>query len=90
MTRRLDLAEAAGVVAKFDGRPVPDGPARFYRRRVLGADVCGLWIGGSPVYDVVVYDHLGAELGVIGPKGSAAESAYDQLRRALVAEALLA
>ncbi len=79
-----------GVVPRLDGRKVVDGPARFYRRRVLGSDVCGLWIGGNPVYDVAVYDAAGRPLGVIEPEGSAAERAYDQLRRALVTEAIQA
>ena len=78
------------MVPRLDGRTVVDGPARFYRRRVLGADVCGLWIGGDPVYDVVVYDAAGRPLGRIEPEGSAAEQSYDQLRRALVTEAIQA
>ena len=65
-------------------------PARFYQRRVLGANVCGLWIGGDPVYDVTVYDAAGRKLGVIDPEGSAAAQAYDALRRALVTEAIQA
>ena len=79
-----------GVVPRLDGREVVGAPARFYRRRVLGAEVCGLWIGGHPMYDVVVYDAAGRPLGRIEPEGSAAERAYDQLRRALVAEAIQA
>ena len=75
---------------RLDGRTVVDGPARFYRRRVLGAYVCGLWIGGNPVYDVAVYDAAGRPLGRIEPESSAAERTYDQLRRALVAEAIQA
>ena len=79
-----------GVVPRLDGRLVLDGPARFYHRRVLGSDVCGLWIGGRPVYDVIVYDPAGRPLGVIEPEGSAAERGYDLLRRALVTEAIQA
>jgi YD repeat-containing protein len=90
VTRRLDLAMDPGVVPRLDGRVVVDGPARFYRRRVLGEDVCGLWIGGDAVYDVDVYDPAGRPIGKIEPEGSAAERAYDQLRRALVAEAIQA
>ena len=90
MTRRLDLAIDPGVVPRLDGRRVVDGPARFYCRRVLGSDVCGMWIGGDPVYDVAVFDADGRRLGVIEPEGSAAELAYDLLRRALVAEAIQA
>lgn len=77
-------------MARFDGHEVVGVPARFYRRRVLGADVCGLWIGGDPIYDVAVYDPAGRPLGRIESEGSAAERTYDELRRALVAEALQA
>ena len=77
-------------VPRLDGHEVVGAPARFYRRRVLGEEVFGLWIGGDPVYDVVVYDSAGQPLGRIEPEGSAAERAYDQLRRALVAEAIQA
>jgi YD repeat-containing protein len=79
-----------GVVPRLDGQELVDAPARFYRRRVLGEDVFGLWIGGAPVYDVVVYDPAGRPLGRIEPAGSSADRAYDQLRRALVAEAIQA
>ena len=77
-------------VPRLDGHEVVGAPARFYRRRVLGEEVFGLWIGGDPVYDVAVYDAAVRQLGVIDPEGSAAAQAYDALRRALVTEAIQA
>ena len=65
-------------------------PVRFYRRKVLGASVCGLWMGGQPVYDVTVYDSAGSALGMIGPETSPVAQMYDELRRVLVAEDICA
>ena len=59
---------------------------RLYRRKLLGVGVLGLWVGGSPVYDVTVYDPYGKQLGVIESEGPRARQTYDELRRALVAD----
>lgn len=59
---------------------------RFYRRKVLGVGVSGLWVGGQPVYDVAIYDPAGRRLGTVGSEDAPARAIYDELRRVLVAE----
>lgn len=86
MTRRFDIGTVADAVPRLDGRAVRGAPTRFYRRNILGGDVCGLWLGGRPLYDVAVYDPAGTLLGEIGPEGAHAQQKYDELRRTLVAE----
>jgi YD repeat-containing protein len=71
---------------RLDGREIVGTPARFYRRHTLGGDVCGVWVGGQPLYDVSVHDSAGNLLGVVDPEGAIAQDSYDDLRRALVAE----
>jgi len=86
MTRRFDVGSAPGLRPRLDGREVVGMPVRFYRRKVLGVGVCGLWVGGQPVYDVTVYDPAGSALGMIGSETSPAAQMYDELRRVLVSE----
>ena len=89
MTRRFDVG-APDLRPRLDGREVVGKPVRFYRRKVLGTGVCGLWVGGQPVYDVTVYDSAGSALGRIGSETSMAAHMYDELRRVLVAEEIRA
>lgn len=84
------MSASATISPRLDGLAIVGTPARFYHRRTLGGDVCGLWLGGSPVYDVTVYDPAGNLLGVIDPEGPPAQRKYDELRRALAAEAISA
>lgn len=63
-------------------------PVRYYGRRVLGVGVFGLWVGGQPVYDVMVYDVAGRQVGMIGSEGPLAHRTYDELRRVLVSEVI--
>jgi len=86
MTRRFDVGGALGARPRLDGREVVGEPVRFYRRKVRGAAVCGLWLGGRALYDVAVYGPAGELVGVIDADGSSARQTYDELRRVLVAE----
>jgi hypothetical protein len=86
--RRFQLGAVSGGRARLDDEEIRGVPARFYRRTITGGSVCGLWIGGEPIYDVTVYDPDGAVVGTIAERGSPRDDLYDVLRRALVAEAL--
>ncbi|MGZ4589986.1 MAG: hypothetical protein ACXV4A_14190 [Actinomycetes bacterium] len=86
MTRRFDMGAGLGSRPRLDGREIIGVPARFYRRDALGGGICGLWIGGRPVYDVNVYDADGRPLGSIGSDSNAVHEMYDVLRRVLAAE----
>jgi hypothetical protein len=86
MTRRFDVGRAPDIRPRLDGRALDGVPVQFYQRKILGVDVCGLWVGGQPVYDVTVYDVAGRPLGKIESEGPRAQQVYDELRRVLVAE----
>lgn len=86
MTRRFDAAAGTGNPPRLDGRAVIGVPARFYRREALAGGICGLWIGGRPMYDVNIYDANGRPLGSIGSDNSVSHEMYDELRRMLAAE----
>ena len=90
MTRRFDLGIAPHTRPKLDGREITEGPVRFYHRKALGGGLCGLWIGGRPVFNVTVYDAQSRPVGYIGPDDSNARRMYDELRRILVADDLRA
>jgi len=77
---------APDIRPRLDGREVIGVPVQFYRRTVRGVGVCGLWLGGRPVYDVAVFDPVGDVLGVIEPDGLLGQQTYDELRRVLIAE----
>jgi hypothetical protein len=73
----------------LDGQELVGIPVQFYRRKVLGMPgICGLWVGGRPVYDVEVFDTAGYPLGTIEPETSIAERMYDELRRVLISEVI--
>jgi hypothetical protein len=87
VTRVFEAGQVPDIRPRLDGRELIGIPVQFYRRRVFGMpDVCGLWIGGRPVYDVLAFDATGRQLGVIEPETSVAERLYDELRRVLIAE----
>jgi len=86
VTRRVDISDAPHIRSRLDGRDIVGLPVQFYRRQVRGAGVCGLWIGGEPVYDVTLYDVAGRPVGTIDSEDSYAPQMYDELRRVLVAE----
>jgi len=86
MTRRFDVGAGPGTPPRLDGREIIGVPARFYRREALGGGICGLWIGGRPMYDVNIYDSNGRPLGSIGSDSSTSHEMYDDLRRLLAAE----
>ena len=86
MTRRFDVGRGLGSPPRLDGSEIIGVPARFYRRAALGGGICGLWIGGRPMYDVNIYDANGRPVGSIGSDSVATHEMYDDLRRALAAE----
>jgi YD repeat-containing protein len=86
MTRRINVGQAPDVRPTLDGHEITGVPVRFYSRKVMGGGVCGLWIGGQPMYDVTVYDAEWRPLGIIAARGTATQGMYDALRRVLVAE----
>jgi hypothetical protein len=87
VTRRFEAGRAPDIRPRLDGKELVGVPVQFYRRKVLGMPgVCGLWVGGRPVYDVKVFDAAGYPLGSIEPETSIAERMYDELRRVLIAE----
>jgi hypothetical protein len=86
MTRRFDAPAGLGIPPRLDGREITGVPSRFYRREALAGGICGLWIGGRPMYDVNIYDANGRPLGSIGSDSSASHEMYDDLRRMLAAE----
>ena len=86
MTRRFDVASDLGSPPRLDGREIKGVPAQFYRRDALGGGICGLWIGGRPMFDVNIYDANGRPLGSIGADTVASQETYDALRRVLACE----
>jgi hypothetical protein len=85
--RVFETGQVPDIRPRLDGRELVGIPVQFYRRRVFGMpDVCGLWIGGQPLYDVLALDAAGRHLGVIEPETAVAERLYDELRRVLIAE----
>lgn len=87
VTRLFELGQAPDIRPRLDGREVVGVPVQFYRRKVLGMPgVCGLWLGGQPVYDVAAFDASGRPLGRIEPETAVARRMYDELRRVLIAE----
>ena len=87
VSRRFEAGEAPDIRPRLDGQELVGTPVQFYRRKVLGMPgVCGLWVGGRPVYDVNVFDAAGFPIGRIEPETAIAERMYDELRRVLIAE----
>jgi hypothetical protein len=87
VSRRFEAGEAPDIRPRLDGQELVGTPVQFYRRKVLGMPgVCGLWVGGRPVYDVNVFDSKGFPIGRIEPENAIAERMYDELRRVLIAE----
>ena len=87
MTRLFEAGRAPDIRPRLDGHELVGIPVQFYSRKVLGMPgVCGLWVGGQPVYDVAAFDASGRPLGLIEPETPVAERMYDELRRVLVAE----
>ena len=87
MTRRFEAGRAPDIRPRLDGLELVGTPVQFYRRKVLGmSGVCGLWVGGRPVYDVNLFDAAGYPIGRIEPETSIAERMYDELRRVLISE----
>jgi len=87
VTRLFEAGRAPDIRPRLDGRELVGIPVQFYRRKVLGMPgVCGLWLGGQPVYDVAAFDASGSPLGQIEPETAVARRMYDELRRVLIAE----
>lgn len=87
MTRRFEAGRAPDIRPRLDGQELAGTPVQFYLRKVAGmSGVCGLWVGGRPVYDVNLFDAAGDPIGRIEPETSAAERMYDELRRVLISE----
>jgi hypothetical protein len=76
-----------GTRPRLDGAEVT-APAQFYERKILGAPVYGLWIGGERIFGVAISDPADRPVGWIGPDSPEVSDAYDRLQRTLVAEAL--
>jgi YD repeat-containing protein len=88
--RRFVVAREPDARPTLEGREVTRAPVRFYSRMVRGLGVCGLWVGGEPIYNVTVYDADGRPLGTIGSDGLPMRHMYDELRRLLVSEEMRA
>jgi hypothetical protein len=87
VTRRFEAGRAPDIRPRLDGQELVGTPVQFYRRKVAGmSGVCGLWVGGRPVYDVNLFDAAGYPIGRIEPETSIAERMYDELRRVLISE----
>ena len=87
VSRRFEAGRAPDIRPRLDGQELVGTPVQFYRRKVLGMPgVCGLWVGGRPVYDVNVFDAAGYPIGRIEAETAIAERMYDELRRVLIAE----
>jgi hypothetical protein len=88
VTRRFNVGQPPCIQPTFEGAVISGLPVRFYSRKVRGVGVCGLWVGGEPVYNVTVYDADERPLGMIDAHSAATQEIYDELRRVLVAEAI--
>jgi hypothetical protein len=86
MTQRFVQGTGPGGRPRLNGNEISGVPARFYKRDAIGGDICGLWIGGLPMYDVDIYDGAGRRIGSIGTDSVEAREMYNELRRILATD----